>query len=121
MSDELRQFVKRRLVEEGEKPGRAEELATALVDGDTRDRALEELGERRERLSDVVERLEDDESHLPHPIQAAEHELDHLHDVAEEGKSPATPAILTAGLLAVLIPVIAILIAASFLIAHFVR
>ena len=66
------------------------------------------------------ERPEQDENPLAHPIEAAEHELEHLEDVAEEGKSPATPAILTAGLLAVLIPAVAILIAAAFLIAHFV-
>jgi outer membrane protein assembly factor BamB len=121
MSDEqLEQFVRRRLVEEGETPERAEELARALVDGDTRDQALGELGERRERLADVVERLEDHESHLPHPIQAAEHEVEHLHDVAEEGKSPATPAILGGTLILILIPIVAILIAASFLTAYLV-
>jgi hypothetical protein len=61
----------------------------------------------------------EDESSLAHPIEAVEHEVEHLAEVAEEGKSPATPAILGGGLIAVLIPVVAILIAASFLIAHF--
>ena len=38
MSDEqLEQFVRRRLVEEGEPPERAEQLARALVDGETRE------------------------------------------------------------------------------------
>jgi mono/diheme cytochrome c family protein len=121
MSDEqLEQFVRRRLVEEGETPERAEELARALVDGETRDQALGELGERRERLADVVEQLEGDESHLPHPIQAAEHELEHLQDVAEEGKSPATPAILGGGLILILIPIVALLIGASLLTAYLV-
>jgi cytochrome c5 len=121
MSDEqLEQFVRRRLVEEGETPERAEELARALVDGETRDQALGELGERRERLADVVEQLEGDESHLPHPIQAAEHELEHLQDVAEEGRSPATPAILGGGLILILIPIVALLIGASLLTAYLV-
>jgi alcohol dehydrogenase (cytochrome c) len=121
MSDEqLEQFVRRRLVEEGETPERAEELARALVDGETRDQALGELGERRERLVDVVERLEGHESHRPHPIQAAEHELEHLQDVAEEGKSPATPVILGGTLILILIPIVALLIGASFLTAYLV-
>src|ERR1700750_1381442 len=102
MSDELRQFVRRRLIEEGVAPERAEELTPELLDPDTRPRALDDLGERRERLADVVERLEGHESHRPHPIQAAEHELEHLQDVAEEGKSPATPAILGGTLILIL-------------------
>jgi hypothetical protein len=60
-----------------------------------------------------------DKSPLAHPIESVEHEVEHLADVAEEGESPATPAILGVSLIAVLIPVVAILIAASFLIAHF--
>jgi cytochrome c5 len=121
MGDEqLEQFVRRRLLEEGETPERAEELARALVDGKTRDQSLGELGERRERLADVVERLEGHESNLPHPIQAAEHELEHLQDVAEEGKSPATPAILGGTLIVILIPIVALLIGASFLTAYLV-
>jgi cytochrome c5 len=121
VSDEqLEQFVRRRLVEEGETPERADELARALVDGETRGEALGELGERRERLADVVERLEGHESHLPHPIQAAEHEVEHLREVADEGESPATPAILGGGLIAILVPVVAILIGASLLTAYLV-
>jgi cytochrome c5 len=115
--EQLEQFVRRRLVEEGETPERAEELARALVDGETRGQVL---GERRERLVDVVERLQAEEHPLAHPIQAAEHEVEHLVDVADEGKSPATPAILTGGLIAILIPVIGILIGASFLTAYLV-
>jgi cytochrome c5 len=68
----------------------------------------------------VVDRLEADEHPLAHPIQAAEHEVEHLVEVADEGKSPATPAILGGGLIAVLIPVIALLIGASFLTAYLV-
>ncbi len=62
----------------------------------------------------------DDESPLAHPIHAAEHEVEHLAELAEEGESPATPAILGVGLIAVLIPVVAILIGASFLTAYLV-
>ena len=59
----------------------------------------------------------DDESPLAHPIEAVEHEVEHLAELADEGESPATPAILGVGLIAVLIPVVAILIVACFLTA----
>jgi outer membrane protein assembly factor BamB len=62
----------------------------------------------------------EDESPLAHPIEAAEHEVEHLAEVAEEGESPATPAILGGGLILILIPVVAILIGASFLTAWLV-
>ena len=62
----------------------------------------------------------EDESPLAHPVKAAEHEVEHLADVADKGESPATPAILGVSLIAVLIPVIAILIGASFLTAYLV-
>ena len=62
----------------------------------------------------------EDENPLAHPIEAAEHEVEHLADVADEGESPATPAILGGGLVLILIPVVAILIAASFLTAWLV-
>ena len=59
----------------------------------------------------------DDESPLAHPIEAVEHEVEHLAELADEGESPATPAILGVGLIAVLIPAVAILIVACFLTA----
>jgi hypothetical protein len=62
----------------------------------------------------------EDESPLAHPIEAAEEEVEHLAEVADEGESPATPAILGVGLIAVLIPVVAILIGASLLVAWLV-
>ena len=49
-----------------------------------------------------------------------EHEVEHLADVADEGESPATPAILGVGLVTVLIPAVAILIGACFLIGWLV-
>src|SRR6476646_571578 len=60
----------------------------------------------------------EDESPLAHPVKAAEHEVEHLADVADEGESPATPAILGVSLIAVLIPVIAILILAAYLVTR---
>lgn len=62
----------------------------------------------------------DDDSPLAHPIEAVEHEVEHLADVADEGESPATPAILGVGLVTVLIPAVAILIGACFLIGWLV-
>ena len=59
------------------------------------------------------EQGEHDESPLAHPVQAVEHEVEHLADVAGEGESAATPAILGLSLIAVLVPVIAILIGAE--------
>ena len=66
------------------------------------------------------EHEDEDESPLAHPVHAAEEEVEHLVEVADEGESPATPAILGVGLIAVLIPVVAILIGASFLTAYLV-
>ena len=62
----------------------------------------------------------EDESPFAHPVEAVEHEVEHLADVADEGESTATPAILGVSLIAVLVPVIAILIGASFLAAYLV-
>ena len=59
----------------------------------------------------------EDESPLAHPIEAVEHEVEHLAELADEGESPATPAILGVDLIAVLIPAVAILIVACFLTA----
>jgi cytochrome c5 len=62
----------------------------------------------------------EDESPLAHPIEAAEQEVEHLAEIADEGESPATPAILGGGLILILLPVVAILIGASFLVAYLV-
>jgi hypothetical protein len=66
-------------------------------------------------MSDGPRDEHEGENPLAHPI----HELEHLEEVAEEGKSAATPAILGGGLVAVLGLVVAILIAVAFLVAHF--
>jgi quinohemoprotein ethanol dehydrogenase len=55
--DELWTLVRKRLVEEGIAPARADALATALIEPDSRLDALEELEDRLEHLSDVVDRL----------------------------------------------------------------
>jgi hypothetical protein len=60
------------------------------------------------------------EHFVRHPIHAAEHEAAHLRDVAEEGMSPATPAILAAAVVAVVVPLAAILMVLAFEIPHVV-
>jgi hypothetical protein len=59
------------------------------------------------------------ESALRHPIHAAEHEVEHLAEVAEEGESPATPLIVIVAVSVVVFAVIALLIGAAFLVAHY--
>ena len=94
MSDEqLEQFVRRRLVEEGETPERAEELAGALVDSETRDQAPDELGARRERLADVVERLEDARATSPTGPGGRARGRASCRG-RRRGREPGTPAIL---------------------------
>ena len=156
--DDLWEHVRERLIDEGLPPQRAEDLATALLDPDSRPDALAALNDRLDRLTDVIQRLDaqvgrlsasteraDDsaanperqdekaapavtqpeapsqgehEHHVPHPIRSAEHEVEHLREVADEGESAATPAILTGGLLAVLIAIVAILIGVASLAAY---
>jgi glucose dehydrogenase len=152
--DHLSALVRRRLIEEGVSPERADVLAAALLDPESRVAALDELEDRIERLSDVVERLTQEvdhanqsleaaghpeaateaspppesiapapakpaaESGVRHPIRGAEHEAEHLHHVAEEGKSPATPAIIGGTVIAFIIPLAAILIAFAFAIYY---
>jgi len=50
-----------------------------------------------------------------HPVHAAEQELEHLRETADEGESASTPAIVIGEILLFLIPLVAILIGASFL------
>ena len=59
------------------------------------------------------------ESPLRHPIHAAEHEVEHLAHVADEGQSPATPLIVVLAVSAVVLVVVALLIGAAFLAAHY--
>jgi hypothetical protein len=59
------------------------------------------------------------ESPLRHPIHAAEHEVEHLAEVADEGESPATPLIVIAGISVVVLAIVALLIGLAFLVAHY--
>jgi hypothetical protein len=59
------------------------------------------------------------ESPLRHPIHAAEHEVEHLAEVAEEGESPATPLIVIAGISVVVLAIVSLLIGLAFLVAHY--
>ena len=54
-------------------------------------------------------------------LRTVEHDLAHLKEIAEDGESPATPAIVTATVLAAVIPIVASAIAVAFLVAHFAR
>jgi hypothetical protein len=62
---------------------------------------------------------EEHESPLRHPIHAAEHEVEHLAEVAREGQSPSTPLIVVVAVSLVVLVVVALLIAAAFLAAHY--
>jgi quinohemoprotein ethanol dehydrogenase len=61
------------------------------------------------------------ESHLRHPVRAVEDEVDHLRDVADKGESAATPAIVTGGVIMVLLPIVALLLALGFGAYHLAR
>lgn len=59
------------------------------------------------------------ESPIRHPIHAAEHEVEHLAEVAEEGESPATPLIVIVAVALVALVVVALLIGGALLAAHY--
>jgi hypothetical protein len=59
------------------------------------------------------------ESFVHHPVHATVEEAAHLRQVAAQGESPATPAILIAAVLAFVVPLAAILMVLAFGIAHF--
>ena len=62
---------------------------------------------------------EEHESPIRHPVHAAEHEIEHLADVAEEGESATTPLIVIVAIALVALVVIVLLIGAAFLAAHY--
>jgi hypothetical protein len=70
---------------------------------------------RRERPADVTR----GDSVVRHPIHAAVHEAAHLREIANEGESTATPAILIAAVLAFVVPLVAGVITLADLVAHF--
>ncbi len=59
------------------------------------------------------------ESFARHPVRATEHEAAHVREIVNEGKSPATPAILVGVILAFIIPLATLLILLAFGVAHF--
>jgi hypothetical protein len=59
------------------------------------------------------------ESFRHHPIHATVEEAAHLRKVADEGKSPATPAIVAGVVLAFILPFAATLILLAFVVSHF--
>jgi hypothetical protein len=59
------------------------------------------------------------ESFVRHPIRSTVEEAAHVREVVDEGTSPATPALIAGAVLALIIPLTAILIFLDFGIAHF--
>jgi hypothetical protein len=58
-------------------------------------------------------------SFIHHPIRVAAHEATHLREIADEGESVATPAILVGAVLAFVLPLAALLILLDLGVAHF--
>ena len=78
------------------------------------------------RLGAIVRSMQKEPTNRPrqdslarHPIRASVEEVEHLREVGEEGKSPATPAIVAAAVLAAVLPLAAILIVVAFTVMHF--
>lgn len=59
------------------------------------------------------------EAFVRHPIAATEHEASHLREIADEGESAATPAILMGAVLSFVLAIAAILFLLVYGIAHF--
>lgn len=80
-----------------------------------------------ERLDAIVGHVQQDrsrnmrrrESFFRHPIRPTMEEAAHLRDVAENGESAATPAIVAGAVLGLVVPLAAILIFLVFGVAHF--
>jgi hypothetical protein len=53
-----------------------------------------------------------------HPIRATEQEAAHVREIAEEGESPATPAILVGFVLAFIVPIATVLMLLAFGAGH---
>jgi hypothetical protein len=79
-------------------------------------------GPRRDRVDvqhDQSRDLPRRESFIRHPIRPTMEEAAHLRDVADDGESAATPAILAGAVFAFVVLLAAILIFLVFGIAHF--
>jgi hypothetical protein len=59
------------------------------------------------------------ESFVRHPMHATVEEAAHVRQIADEGESAATPAILAGAVLAFVVPLAAIIMLLAFGIAHF--
>jgi len=57
---------------------------------------------------------------LRHPLRTAEHEVEHLMEIAKEGESAATPAILTVTWIVIVLPLVAIVVGLAFGVAYLV-
>jgi hypothetical protein len=82
----------------------------------TRDGQNAKLGVVPQERSKNAERRD---GFVLHPIHATVEEAAHLRDVAEEGKSPATPVIVVAAVLVFVVPLVAVLTLLAFGVAHF--
>jgi hypothetical protein len=54
-----------------------------------------------------------------HPIHATVEEAEHLREVADEGESPATPAIVAGVVFTFILPLATFLILLAFVVMHF--
>jgi hypothetical protein len=80
---------------------------------------------RQEAIVEVVQhdqpmtRVAEHDSVVRHPIRTTVHDAEHLRDIAAEGQSAATPAIIAAAVIVFITPVAALLMVLAFGIAHF--
>ena len=72
-------------------------------------------GVQREQAADVQRH----ESLVRHPIRGIAHEAVRVREIADQGESPATPAIVAGAVLAVVVPLAAIIIFLAYGSAHF--
>jgi CHASE3 domain sensor protein len=77
--------------------------------------------DRRERAVSDAEQGSEPQQHdsARHPVQAAEHEVQHLVDVAEAGEDEKTPAILIGGTWLVAAVVVVVVLVLALLAVHF--
>jgi hypothetical protein len=59
------------------------------------------------------------ESFSRHPVHATVEEAEHLREVADEGESPATPAIVAGVVFTFILPLATFLILLAFVVMHF--
>ena len=59
------------------------------------------------------------ENFARHPVRATDHEASRVREIANEGESPATPAVLVGVVLAFIVPIATVLMLLAFGVAHF--